>query len=182
MSDPFPGYRFLIALDPGDFRMPTSQADLVPLVALGQFQEVKGLGAELEVFGYAEGGLNDFVHQLPVRHSWQRITLRRGLAVEPGLYFWYAAGLSQSLGARRNGAITLLTPDGTPAMAWSFFDAIATKWMGPDLSAMQNTIAIEGIEIAHQGLLQIPLMLPGIPALPGLPSIPGPGVPGIPGL
>jgi phage tail-like protein len=161
-EDPIPAYRFVVTLDPGDFKMPSTQADLVPLVVLGQFQEVKGLGSELEVMSYAEGGLNDFLHQLPVRHSWSRITLKRGLIRDPGLFFWYAAGLTQTLGARRNGAITLLTPAGTPAIAWSFFDAIAVKWMGPDLSAMQNAVAIEGIEIAHQGLIQFPLTLPGM--------------------
>ena len=163
VEDPLVGFRFIVTLDPGEFKFPTSGADLVPFVVLGQFQEVKGLGAELEVFSYAEGGQNDFVHQLPVRHTWSRITLRRGVVRDAGLFFWYTAGLTQTLGARRNGAITLLTPNGTPAIIWSFFDAIATKWIGPDLSSMQNAVAVESIEIAHHGLIQLPLTPPGTP-------------------
>jgi phage tail-like protein len=163
IEDPLPGYNFVVVLDPGDFKIPTSTADLVPLIALGQFQEVKGLGADLEVMSYPEGGLNDFAHQLAVRHTWTRITLKRGVVRDPGLYFWYTAGLTQTLGARRNGAITMLTPRGTPAIIWNFFDAIATKWVGPDLSAMQNAVAVESIEIAHQGLIQLPLTPPGVP-------------------
>src|SRR5687767_2804917 len=125
LEDPIPGYRFFVTLDPPDFKVPTglsdlaspgSAVDLVPLIVLGQFQEVKGLGAELEVMPYPEGGMNDFVHQLPVRHTWSRITFRRGIVRDPGLFFWYSAGLTQTLGARRNGAITLLTPGGTPAI------------------------------------------------------------------
>lgn len=162
IDDPLPGYNFIVAIDPGELKFPTSTADLVPLVALAQFQEVKGLGAELEVFTYAEGGMNDFVHQLPVRHTWPRITLKRGVVRDPGLYFWYSAGLTQALGARRNGAITMLTPGGTPAIIWNFFDAIATKWVGPELSSMQNTVAVESIEIAHQGLITFPLTPPGV--------------------
>ena len=77
--DPLPSYRFLVTLDPADAYLPPAQAALVTLVSLGAFQEVKGLGADLEVMQYPEGGQNGLVHQLPVRHSWNRISLRRGL-------------------------------------------------------------------------------------------------------
>ena len=87
---------------------------MLPLVGGGEFQEVKGLGADLEVTAYPEGGVNDHVHQLPVRHSWSRISLRRGVVRDPGLWSWYMAGLTQSLGARRDGTIILMTPAGTP--------------------------------------------------------------------
>jgi phage tail-like protein len=83
-EDPLAGYRFVITLDPGDAYLPQPQADLVPLVAAGAFSEVTGLSGELEVTAYPEGGVNDYVHQLPVRHSWGRITLRRGVVRAPG--------------------------------------------------------------------------------------------------
>jgi len=159
---PLPGYRFIVTLDPSDAYLPPAQAILVALVALGQFQEVKGLGAELEVTSHSEGGVNDYVHQLPLRHNWNRIVLQRGIVRDPGLWAWYSAGLSQSLGARRDGAIILLTPKGTPAIAWTFRAGLAAKWIGPELNAMQDSIAVEQIEIAHQGLTQVPLSIPGI--------------------
>ena len=152
---PLPAYRFIVTLDPADAYLPPAQAALLKLFAGGAFQEVKGLGADLEVMPYAEGGVNDYVHQLPVRHSWTRLSLRRGLVRDPGLWSWYQAGLSQSLGARRDGAIMLLTPDGNPAMAWTFRGGLAAKWIGPELNAMQNAVAIEGLEIAHQGIEQV---------------------------
>src|SRR5262249_30219167 len=151
IEDPLPGFRFLVTLDPSDAYLPTAQSALITLVASGGFMEVKGLGADLEVMPYPEGGNNDFVHQLPVRHSWNRIQLRRGLVRDPGLYFWYRAGLTQSLGARRDGCVILMTPQGTPAIAWTFQAGLAVKWMGPELGAMQSQVAIEGIEIAHHG-------------------------------
>ncbi len=162
IEDALPGYRFIVTLDPADAYLPFTQALLILLVAAGQFQEVKGLGADLEVLAYPEGGRNDFVHQLPVRHSWQRIVLRRGLVRDPGLFFWYQAGLTQSLGARRDGCIILLTPGGTPAMSWAFKGGIAVKWNGPELNAMQSAVAVESIEIAHHGIMQIPLTPPGV--------------------
>jgi phage tail-like protein len=157
---PLTAYRFIVTLGPADAYLPAAQAALVTLFAGGAFQEVKGLGADLEVMPYAEGGTNGYVHQLPVRHSWNRISLRRGLVRDPGLYAWYLAGLAQSLGARRDGTVMLLTPQGTPAMAWAFHGGIAAKWIGPELNAMQNAVAIEGLEIAHHGLIQVPLSPP----------------------
>jgi len=157
IEHPLPGYRFLVTLDPADAYLPPAQAAMVTLVAAGQFSDVAGLGAELDVMGYAEGGRNDYVHQLPVRHSWSRIVLSRGIVRDPCLWSWYLAGLSQSLGARRDGAILLLTPGGIPAIGWIFRAGLAAKWTGPDLKATDDAIAVERIEIAHEGLLQVPL-------------------------
>jgi phage tail-like protein len=151
-ENPMPGYRFVITLDAGDAYLPPAQAQLVPLVAAGAFHEVSGLGAELEVTAYPEGGVNDHVHQLPVRHTWGRITLRRGVVRDPGLWTWYEAGLSNSLGARRDGVVMLLSESGAPAVAWSFRAGLAAKWTGPELNAGQDAVAIESLEIAHEGL------------------------------
>jgi len=147
-------YRFLVTLGVGDAYLPPAQALLIPLLASGGFQEVSGLGAELEVTAYPEGGVNDFVHQLPVRHSWGRIVLKRGLLVDTALWRWYQAGLSQSLGARRDGTVILMTPLGLPAVAWNFRSGLAAKWTGPTFDAMRDAVAIESLEIAHEGLDQ----------------------------
>ena len=156
-GDPLPKYRFIVTLDPGDAYLPPAQAALVSLSANGAFQEVTGLGAQLEVTSYAEGGRNDSVHQLPLRHSWNRLTLRRGLILDPGLWAWYQAGLSGSLGARRDGAVLLLDASGVPAISWAFHGGLAAKWTGPDLHGEQNAIAIEALEIAHEGLIRVDL-------------------------
>jgi phage tail-like protein len=153
--DPLPKHRFIVTLDPGDAYLPPAQAMLLPLLAAGAFQEVTGLGGQLEVTAYAEGGLNDSVHQLPLRHSWNRLVLKRGVARLPGLWSWYAAGLAGSLGARRDGAVVLFGPDGRAAAAWSFRAGLAAKWTGPDLHAEQSAVAVESLEIAHEGLTQV---------------------------
>src|ERR1044072_3055032 len=150
--DPLTAYRFIVTLNPGDAHLPAKQAELIKLFALGGFQEVRGLGADLEVTSYSEGGVNDKVHQLPVRHSWTRITLKRGLTLGRGLWEWYEAGLTQSLGARRDGAIILMSPDGKQIASWEFYGGLAAKWTGPEFNAMQNAIAVESVEIAHEGV------------------------------
>lgn len=152
MTELLTTFRFIVTLDVADAYLPPAQASLLPEVAPGAFREAKGLGGELEVMRYAEGGVNDFTHQLPVRHSWGRITLTGGVVKDATLWRWYQAGLSQSLGARRDGAIILLAPDGETAMTWTFKAGLAAKWAGPDLNAMENAIAVESLEIAHQGL------------------------------
>jgi phage tail-like protein len=157
LEDPLPAFSFFVTLDPSDAHLPTSQLALIPLMALGAFCEVKGLGGELEVQSYAEGGINDHVHLLPVRHTWGRINLRRGVIRDMALWIWYQAGLSGSLGARRDGCITVCDESGMPAVIYMFRRAIATKWHGPDLNALQSAAAIDGLEIAHEGLDAYPI-------------------------
>jgi phage tail-like protein len=162
LEDPLPGFSFFVSLDPTDAHLPPLQAALIPIMAIGAFCEVKGLGGELEVMPYAEGGMNDFVHQLPVRHSWGRITLRRGVIRDMALWVWYLGGLNGSLGARRDGCITVCDESGIPAIIYVFRRAIATKWMGPELNAMQSQTAIDGLEIAHEGLDAYPVPNPNV--------------------
>jgi phage tail-like protein len=157
---PLMGYRFLVTLSPADAYLPPTQAALLPLVANGSFVEVKGLGADLEVTPYAEGGVNDHLHQLPVRHSWKRLSFRTGLVLGSALWDWYQAGLTQSLGARRDGAVILMTPAGIPAISWMFQAGLAVSWTGPELNSMQSAVAIEGLDVAHEGLIQVPLSVP----------------------
>ena len=152
MTDLLPTFRFFVTLDAADAHLPARQARLLPKVAAGAFQSATGLGADLEVLAYPEGGINDFVHQLPVRHSWSRITLKQGFVRDPILWQWYRVGLTQSLGARRDGSIVLLDHAGTRVMAWEFRGGLAAKWVGPDMNAMESGVVTESLEIVHQGL------------------------------
>ena len=152
LNEPLSKFRFLVTLSLADAYLPAAQALLLQAVAGGSFQEVTGLGAQLEVVNYAEGGRNDSVHQLPLRHSWNRITLKRGVVRDRLLWSWYENGLHDSLGARRDGTVFMLDESGLPAKAWTFHGGLAAKWTGPDLHAEQNAVAVESLEIAHEGL------------------------------
>jgi phage tail-like protein len=152
MTDHLPAFRFIVTLDPADAYLPPQQARLLPEIAAGAFQEAKGLGGNLEITAYAEGGVNDFAHQLPLRHSWTNITLKHGFVRDPVLWQWYETGLHQSLGARRDGSIILLDHRGVRVMAWEFRGGLAAKWTGPEFNAMESGIVLESLEIAHQGL------------------------------
>ena len=155
MSYPLPGYKFAVSLDPVDAYLPPNGAAGPPVVMLGAFSDVSGLSGELEVLPQPEGGQNTFVHQLPVRYSWGRITLKKGVVRDRSLWDWFRAGLDGALGARRDGSIVLYDPAGQAALTWEFKAGIAAKWTGPELTARDGAIAIEALEIVHQGLDQI---------------------------
>ncbi len=150
-------FRFMVLLDPTDAFIPRELAVAALEMAPGAFESCTGLGGQLEVTEYAEGGRNDYTHQLPVRHSWSRITLRKGIARDSSLFAWYEAGLYGSLGARRDGAIVMLASTGVPTMTWTFSGGLAARWTGPEFNAGQDGLALESLEIAHQGLKSVPL-------------------------
>jgi phage tail-like protein len=68
--------------------------------------------------------------------------------------------MTQSLGARRDGSIILLNPSGVPTVGWIFRGGLACAWKGPELKAANSAVAIESLDIAHEGLLQVPLTPP----------------------
>jgi phage tail-like protein len=155
VSYPLPNYRFQVSLESTEPYRPPSVTASPKVVLVGAFCEVTGLSGELEVLAHPEGGQNAFVHQLPVRHTWGRLTLKKGVVLDRILWDWFDKGLTGSLGARRDGSVSLLDPDGQLAITWGFRAALAAKWTGPELSAREGGIAIESLEIVHQGLKQV---------------------------
>lgn len=118
---------------------------------LGGFTECGGLQLEIEVQDYPEGGLNTQLHKLPVRTKQSNIRLKRGIA-NRALWDWYAE-LAGGTVARCNGSILVHDPSGENVVAeWQFRRAYPVKWVGPELNATQNQVAVETIELAHEGL------------------------------
>ncbi len=122
-------------------------------VALGGFTECSGLEMQLDVEEYREGGRNGEVLQFPTRVKWGRITLRTGLAYSSTLWDWHY-GFAQGTGKRRDGVIVLCDSNQLPAQSWYFRRGLPVRYTAPVLNASQNAVAIETIEIAHEGILQ----------------------------
>ncbi len=126
-------------------------------VQLGQvevagFQECSGLEIETEVFEYREGGLNTYVHKLPVRAKYKNITLKRGLDENQDLYSWYVKAMNNDMG-RQNISIIVYDSLGKQVEKWDLQRAWPCKWTGPELKAEHGAVAVETVEIAHEGLL-----------------------------
>ncbi len=126
-------------------------------VQLGQieiagFRECSSLTIETEMFEYAEGGQNTYTHKLPVRRKYANITLKRGMEEGQDLYKWYLQTASGKI-TRQDISIIIYDPLGEPVRKWDLQNAYPCKWTGPDLKAESGAIAIETLEIAHEGLL-----------------------------
>ena len=123
---------------------------------IGGFTEVNGLQVETAVEDYQEGGQNEYVHKLPgpTRYP-SNLTLKRGLTDIDSFWRWHRKVIAGKI-TRKNGTVYLLDRQGLPAMWWDFKQAYPVKWSGPDLNAMENSVAIESLEIAHHGLTRVP--------------------------
>lgn len=117
------------------------------------FSEVTGLQAEVEVFDYREGGVNEFVHKVggPARYG-TNLVLKRGLSASRELWDWHQRVLRGTLG-RQAASILLRSSSGNVVWRWDFQDAYPVKWIGPDLRAGQSAVAIEALEFAHHGVV-----------------------------
>lgn len=118
------------------------------------FSEVQGLDAQTEVEEYREGGLNSYVHRLPKGTRYGTIVLRRGMSSSPELWSWYDQTANGVI-SRKNGSIILLKPNGGELCRWNFFGAFPVRWTGPSLNAASSDVAIESIELAHNGIKTI---------------------------
>jgi phage tail-like protein len=120
--------------------------------SISGFSEISGLDASIEMFDYKEGGRNDYLHKFATRASFGNITFKRGVAVTPDLLQWHDEVRQGSFGARRGIMIAHLADDGSPALVWSVHRALPVKYVGPSWNAGSSSVAIESLEIAHEGL------------------------------
>ncbi|MCB9527957.1 MAG: phage tail protein [bacterium] len=119
-------------------------------LTVGHFQSVSGLAHEIEVYTHQEGGLNDRTHKLPAQGSYPNLVLKAGYAVDDTLEKWHRKFPS---GGRKNVTITLRDDAGQALKSWSFRDAWPVKWEGPEFDASQSQIAVQSIELAHNGMI-----------------------------
>jgi phage tail-like protein len=119
--------------------------------AVGGFSECSGLEASMQVDEWREGGRNDAVLRFPGHVTHPNLKLRRGMATGTDLWAWHQ-GFLQGRGKRRDGVIELLGSDGTPVETWRFRRGLLVRWAASAFSAIQNSLAIEEVEIAHEGL------------------------------
>ncbi len=156
-ADPVRTYNFLITLVDSGSTLAAVPYDLNKS-PWGGFSECSGLDTTLEVEDYKEGGNNAGVLKFPTRIGWSNLHLKRGVTGSLLLWQWYQLFV-QGKGIRRDGIIILQDDQHKPIMVWQFKRGIPVKWVGPTLNALQSQIAIEELEIAHEGLKLVPQAL-----------------------
>jgi phage tail-like protein len=156
-NDPLLNHNFVISLlDSTSALSPAAPPALTAILdgAAGGFSECSGLELTMQAEEYREGGNNAAVLKFASRASWSNVTLKRGVSGNPDLWDWYFSFI-EGRGKRRDGVIVLLDESRQPRQAWYFRRGLPVKYSGPSLNATQNSVAIEAIEIAHEGLHQI---------------------------
>lgn len=141
-DDPYLAMNFLVAIG--------GVAD-DPSAVRGAFSEVSGLGVEIEPVEYRTGAEDITVRKLPGRVKFTNITLKRGIIGDHALWDWLKAAMNGKV-VRTDLSIILVNEAREPVMRWRARRAWPTRWGGPDLDAKKNEVAIETLEVCHEGL------------------------------
>lgn len=140
MAQEYPLARFHFQVDWGGAKM--------------SFTEVTGLVMEREKIEYRHSDSKDFNKiAMPGMVKNSNITLKRGKFVGDYDYnLWLDDVANERVEGRRDVIIRLLNEKHLPVAAWSATRCFPVKISAPDLKADANEIAIESLEIAHEGL------------------------------
>jgi phage tail-like protein len=114
------------------------------------FQEVSGINAKVGEFTYNEGGENRFVHRLPDRVTYEKLTLKRGMLIGSELIGWFRDAVESFKFDPRNVLVTLLNSEHEPLESWSFVKTYPVKWSIGNFNAEQNEVVVETIELSFQ--------------------------------
>ena len=135
-NDPYAQFNFLVDLDG---------------LTIAGFTEVSGIMAESDVIEYREGNETPTVRKLAGLLKFGNITCKRGYTQNNELWNWRKTTLD-GLTQRRDGTITLRDEAQQAVMRWSFSNGWVSKYEGASLNSTSNEVAIESIEIVHEGL------------------------------
>lgn len=114
------------------------------------FQEVSGLGEEIQVLEYRDGSdTTNHVRKLPGLYGVNDVTLRRGLIGATDLWDWAKQARQGDMTARRN--ITIFLQDesqNSAVMVWALYSTFPRSWRLSSLNAQDGAIAIEELVLA----------------------------------
>jgi phage tail-like protein len=124
------------------------------------FSEVSGLEQEIEIEEYKEGGA-DYVHKLPSGIKHANVVLKRGISESSSLRTWYDLVLKSitygkiPIPKEPIVYIALMDSEGNEKIRFMLKFAYPIKWTGPGLNAAASEVAIETLELAHEGLVVV---------------------------
>jgi phage tail-like protein len=117
------------------------------------FSEVSGLDVETEVIEYRDGASPEFSkRKMPGMQSYSNITLKRGSFQSDNEYYEWWNTVKLNTIERRDIIISLLNESHEPMVAWKIKNAWPIKVQSTELSADGSEVAIETLELAHEGL------------------------------
>jgi phage tail-like protein len=117
------------------------------------FQEVSGLDIESQPIEYRHGDSKVFsTIKMPGIKKFSNITMKKGVFANDNKFSDWLNQIKMNTVKRTTITISLLDEEGKPTMMWTLTNAWPTKITGTDLNASANEVAIETLEIAHEGL------------------------------
>ncbi|RAJ80145.1 phage tail-like protein [Chitinophaga dinghuensis] len=118
------------------------------------FSEVSGLSQELQAIEYRDGLMSGTT--LPLKRPGLKkagnITLKRGITQSNSDLYTWLNNSGQPNVERRDLVISLLNDEGNPVFIWTISQAWPVKLEGPGLKASGNDIAIESVDLVHEGI------------------------------
>jgi phage tail-like protein len=137
-KDPYRNFRFLLEID--------------SIVQAG-FSECTIPDTTSDVVDYREGNEQPSARKLPGLTKWGNITLKWGATDSLDLYNWRKlVEQGKMKDARRKVTVILQDEEGNNAARWEFVDAWPSKYDAPDVTAKGNDVAVETLEIVHEGM------------------------------
>lgn len=117
------------------------------------FQEVSGLETENQVIEYRNDNNKTFsTIKMPGIAKTGNVTLKKGIFAKGNKFFDWYSSIKMNVLKKETVIIQLLDQQGNPTMTWTLTNAWPTKITGTDLKSDGNEVAVETIEIAHEGL------------------------------
>jgi phage tail-like protein len=117
------------------------------------FQEVSGLDIEAQPIEYRHGNSKEFsVIKMPGIQKSGNITMKKGIFKSDNKFWDWFSQIKMNTIKRVPVTISLLDETGAATMVWNVKNAWPTKITGSDLKSDSNEVAIESIEIAHEGI------------------------------
>ena len=120
---------------------------------IASFQEISGLDTGSQVIDYRQGGDLAFSRvKLPGMAKFGNVTLKRGIFVAEGSFWDWFSQIRMNTIKRETMVISMLDENAAVIMKWTLSNAWPFKVSGIDLKSEGNDVAIESLEIAHEGL------------------------------
>lgn len=117
------------------------------------FTEVSGLDVQIDPIEYREGASPEYAKiKMPGMHKFSNITLKRGTFKGDNDFYKWLSEIQLNKITRRDVTIKLLDEQHQPIVVWKVMNAFPIKVQSTDLKADGNEVAIETLELAHEGL------------------------------
>lgn len=117
------------------------------------FTEVTGLSVEVKTLDYRGGTSPEYnVTKMPGMQEFQHIVLKRGIFNGDNEFHQWLSTIKLNDVERRDITVSLLNGDHQPVMNWKIKNAWPVKMEGPSLNSTNNEVAIETLELCHEGI------------------------------